>query len=144
MSPVFRNLKTNRGRTPRFYETIAARLGKTRDEAKKGVRKALFDKPWHRNATSAIMDELFPSVACDMRRIKRPDYRRLAHFAQRVESTFMFGRVVPRLMELAPGLFLGTIHDSIMTTAGDEETVRTIMLEEFSRLGVHPTVRFER
>jgi hypothetical protein len=47
-------------------------------------------------------------------------------------------------MELAPNLFLGTIHDSIMTTTGDEETVRGIMLEEFSRLGVHPTVKSER
>jgi len=67
-----------------LYQTVADRLGKTRDE------------PGHRNAVSAVLDQRFPTVMGAMRRIKRPDYRRLAHFAQRIESELMFGRVVPR------------------------------------------------
>ena len=46
----------------------------------------LFDRPAHRNAASMVLEELFPAVMCRMSEIKRPDHRRLAHFAQRVED----------------------------------------------------------
>jgi hypothetical protein len=103
----------------------------------------LFDKPWHRNAVSRILEGLFPKVMADAREIKQPDYRQLAHFAQRVESGFMFGRVVPRIMELRPDLFVSTIHDSILTPAADAGFVRQAMLDEFARLGVRPQVKVE-
>lgn len=78
-----------------------------------------------------------------MRRMKQGNYRRLAHFAQRIESAFMFGRVVPRIMDLRPDLFVSTIHDSILTTAGDAHLVRQVMLDEFARLGLSPQVKVE-
>ena len=115
-----------------LYQTVADRLGKTRDEAKHDVMVMLFGKPWHHNAVSRVLEGLFPTVMRRMAEIKRPDHRRLAHFAQRVESGFMFGRVVPRIMELRPDLFIATIHDSILTTAGDAEFVRQVMLDEFA------------
>jgi len=71
------------------------------------------------------------------------DYRRLAHFAQKIESRFMFGRVVPRLMADRPESFVSTIHDSVLTTAGSGEYVRQVMLDEFAKLGVSPIVRVE-
>jgi len=126
-----------------LYQAVAHRVGKTRDEAKQGVMVVFFDKPGHRNAVSAVLDELFPTVMGAMRDIKRPDYRRLAHFAQRIESAFMFGRVVPRIMELRPDLFIATIHDSILTTAGDAEFVRKAMRDEFAQLGLSPQVKVE-
>jgi hypothetical protein len=126
-----------------LYQTVADRLGMTRDQAKRRVMVVLFDKPWHRNKVSEVMQGLFPTVMQDMREIKRPDHRRLAHFAQRIESAFMFGRVVPRIMELRPNLFISTIHDSILTTAGDADLVRQVMLDEFERLGVSPQVKVE-
>lgn len=126
-----------------LYQAVADRLGKTRDEAKKKIMAVFFDKPWHHNAVSRVLDELFPTVMEAMREIKRPDYKCLAHFAQGVESAFMFGRVVPRIMEERPDLFISTIHDSILTTSGDEEFVRGVMLEEFARLGLSPQVNAE-
>jgi hypothetical protein len=127
----------------RLYQTLADRLGKTRDEAKHDIMVVFYDEPWHRNKAAAALDELFPAVMRDIRQLKRGDYRRLAHFAQRIESRFMFGRVVPRLMELRPDLFVATIHDSILTTAGDAEFVRQVMLDEFARLGLKPQVKVE-
>jgi hypothetical protein len=103
----------------------------------------LFDRPWHRNITAAALDALFPSVMAEARKIKTPDHRRLAHFAQRVESGFMFGRVVPRIMVERQGLFVATIHDSILTPISEVEYVRGIMLDEFRRLGVTPQVKVE-
>jgi hypothetical protein len=76
-------------------------------------------------------------------RMKQGDYRRLVHFAQRIESTFMFARVRPRIMEFRPNLFVSTIHDSILTTDGDEEFVRPVMLDEFAHLGLSPQVKVE-
>ena len=99
-----------------LYQTVADRLGRTRDEAKKAVMVVFFDKPWHRNRLSAALDEMFPSVIEVMRKVKQQDHRRLAHWAQRIESEFMFGRVVPRIMAERPDLFVATIHDSILTT----------------------------
>lgn len=86
-----------------LYQAVADRLDKTRDEAKRAIMVAFFDRPWHHNAVSAVLDQLFPTVMEAMRRNKRHNYRRLAHFAQPIESGFMFGRVVPRIMDLRPG-----------------------------------------
>jgi hypothetical protein len=126
-----------------LYQAVADRLGRTRDKAKKGVMVAFFDKPGHPNAVAAVLDQLFPAVMEAMRRMKQGDYRRLAHFAQRIESAFMFGRVVPRIMDLRPDLFVATIHDSILTTAGDADLVRQVMLDEFAQLGLSPQVKIE-
>jgi hypothetical protein len=126
-----------------LYQTLADRLGKTRDEAKKAIMVVFFDKPSHRNAVSVVLEDLFPTVMQTMRRIKGRDYRHLAHLAQRIESAFMFGRVVPRIMGLRPGLFVATIHDSILTTAADGPFVREVMRDEFARLGLSPQVKLE-
>lgn len=126
-----------------LYQAVADRLGKTRDDAKHGIMVAFFDKPGHPNAVAKALDQLFPAVMQAMRRMKQGNHRRLAHFAQRNESAFMFGRVVPRIMELRPDLFVSTIHDSILTTAGDAEFVRQVMLDEFAQLGLSPQVKIE-
>jgi hypothetical protein len=126
-----------------LYQAVADRLGKTREEAKRSVMVAFYDRPSHCNAVSVVLTELFPSVMQAMRRIKRGDYRRLAHIAQRIESAFMFGRVVPRIMELRPDLFITTIHDSILTPVGEADFVRQVMLDEFARLGLSPQVKVE-
>jgi len=126
-----------------LYQAVADRLGKTRDGVKKQIVTVFFDKPWRRNAVSDALDELFPTVMKTMRRIKQPDHRRLAHIAQKIESSFIFGRVVPRIMEERPELFIATIHDSILTTCGNEEYVRGVMVDEFAQLGLRPQVRVE-
>jgi hypothetical protein len=79
-----------------------------------------------------------------IRRVKRGNHCRLAHLGQRAESDFIFGRVVSRLLRERPELFIATIHDSVLTTVGDEQYVRGVMLEEFRTLGIEPTVRVEK
>jgi hypothetical protein len=111
---------------------------------KQRILATLYDRDCHRNVIYNVMDEAFPTLMARIREMKREDYRRPAHLAQRTESAFIFGRVVSRLLREHPDLFITTIHDSIMTTAGDEEVVRGVMLDEFAQLGVHPTVRIER
>ena len=78
-----------------------------------------------------------------IRGVKQHDYRQLARLAQRTESDFIFGRAVSRVLRERPDLFIATIHDSVMTMIGNEEYVRDVMLTEFRKLGVEPTVRIE-
>jgi hypothetical protein len=55
----------------------------------------------------------------------------------------MIDRIARRILAEMPGTFVGTIHDSILTTPDHAEAVRAIMVEEFGRLGLHPTIRLE-
>jgi len=43
-----------------------------------------------------------------------------------------------------PDIPLITIHDSILTTNGNEDIVRSVMQEEFKRLGVSSSLKEER
>lgn len=126
-----------------LYQAVADRLGKPREEVKQRIMVVFYGKPSLRTPVSKVLDELFPSMMHALRSAKQEDHRRLAHHAQRLESGFMFGRVVPRIMELRPDLFIATIHDSILTTAKDAKFVRKMMLAEFARLGLKPQVRVE-
>jgi len=134
-----------------LYLAVADRLGLTgddgkdpRDEAKKRVFVVFFDKPWHRNRTYRVLAELFPSVIRSIGEMKGGDHRRLAHFAQRIESAFMYGQVVPRIIRERPGLFISTIHDSVLTPVVEERYVQDVMRSEFAKLGVSPQVKIER
>jgi hypothetical protein len=126
-----------------LYQAVANQLGSTRDKTKNRVMVALYAKPSLRTPVRTVLERLFPSVMQAMRRIKTPNHRRLAHFAQRIESQFMFGRVMSRIMEERPDLFVSTIHDSILTTDGDADFVRQVMLDEFTRMGLSPQVNIE-
>lgn len=105
--------------------------------------QALYDKPHHRNRVHDVLEARFPFVMDFLERAKRDDFRRLAHAAQRIESQFIFERVIPRVMAERPDLFVSTIHDSVLTTVGNEGHIRQIMLDEFARLGMEPQVRIE-
>ncbi len=126
-----------------FYHFVASRRGVNRDEAKALVLQAFFDKPQHRSKTVKILEERFPAIMRGMQGMKRGDYRRFAHFAQRIESRFMFGRVVRRVMTVRPDLPIATIHDSILTTADDGLFIKREMLREFTQLGLSPDVKVE-
>jgi len=129
-----------------LYDLIASQLNPRpdRDTLKRRVLAALYDRDSHRNKVYDALAASFPGVMAALREVKRANFRRAAHLGQRTESDFIIGRCVGRLAREHPGLFVTTIHDSIMTTEGDEETVRGVMLEEFARLGVQPRVKVER
>ena len=85
----------------------------------------------------------FPTVYRAICELKRKDYRRMAYLLQAHESKLMIDIVARRILAEMPGTFVGTIHDSIMTTPDRAEAVRAIMVEEFGRFGLKPTIRHE-
>ena len=128
-----------------LYQFVHDRLDNQRSftETKKRVLATLYDLDSHRNAIYRILGGHFPSLMEFIRQAKRDNHKHFARLAQRTESDFMFGQVVPRLMREQPDMFVGTIHDSVLAPALEAEYVRGVMMSEFGRLGVTPRVRIE-
>jgi hypothetical protein len=85
----------------------------------------------------------FPTVFKAINDLKRKDHRKLAYLLQAHESKIMIDIICRRILEELPGTFIATIHDSIMTTPDKADEVRVIMLREFQRFGLNPTIRLE-
>lgn len=72
----------------------------------------------------------FPNVYEVFRLIKKNNHRALAHLLQRIESKIMIEEVASRIAKERPNLPFFTIHDSILTTKGNEQYVSKIIKEE--------------
>lgn len=72
----------------------------------------------------------FPKTYEVFRLIKLRNHAALAHILQRIESMVMIQNVVVRISRERPELPIFTIHDSIVTTVGNEEYVSTVIKEE--------------
>jgi folylpolyglutamate synthase/dihydropteroate synthase len=62
--------------------------------------------------------------------IKRKDHRALSHILQRIESEIMIQNVCKRISSEHPTLPIFTIHDSVLTTDGNQEYIAKIIKEE--------------
>jgi len=62
--------------------------------------------------------------------IKRKNHRALSHILQRIESEIMIQNVCKRISIEHPTLPIFTIHDSVLTTDGNQEYVAKIIKEE--------------
>ena len=87
--------------------------------------------------------ELFPNVAAVIQELKRKDYRFLPCLMQNLESHFIINMVCGRLMTELPQAPVFTIHDSILTTRRYVDRVEATLREEFTRLGLSPTLHSE-
>lgn len=74
---------------------------------------------------------------------KKHGYKDLACQMQKAESKLVIEGVCGRLMREHPDCPLVTIHDAILTTPEWVDEVRRTMLEEFAKIGIHPTLRVE-
>ena len=62
--------------------------------------------------------------------IKRKNHKALSHILQRIESEIMIQNVCIRISSEHPTLPIFTIHDSVLTTDGNQEYVAKIIKEE--------------
>ena len=85
----------------------------------------------------------FPTVYKAINDLKQKDYRQLAYLLQAHESKIMLDVICRNILAEMPGTFVGTIHDSILTTPDKADEVRTIMVREFRRFGLNPTIKLE-
>lgn len=92
-------------------------------------------------ATKRIFKQHFPNVYDLFATIKQRDKRHLSWILQRIESMAMLEVITKKIATERPELPLFTIHDSIMTTEGNEGYVAEILESELTTLiGYAPTV----
>ncbi|WP_333800408.1 hypothetical protein [Phnomibacter sp.] len=103
-------------------------------QAKLFFLKTLFSSPrWGVNnleSGKAIMSKMFPSIfqVIEMSKMMYKNY--LACLLQSMESNIILHRVATRIAWERPNLPLFTIHDSIVTTLGNQDYVNNVLLEE--------------
>ncbi len=78
--------------------------------------------------------KLFPRTYEIFRLLKLCDYTALSRILQRIESNVIIQNVVPRISHERPNLPIFTIHDSIVTTVGNEHYISDIIQQEIFRI----------
>lgn len=91
-----------------------------------------------------LFKEIFPTVYDVFAHVKRNKSETLAILLQTIESKLILDRIAKRISKERPNLPIFTIHDSIATTKGNEEYVKSVMLKEADDLlGFVPKVSIE-
>lgn len=91
-----------------------------------------------------VFRDRFPTVYMILACIKRGDKPSLPKLLQRIESHIVLDRICKRIASERPHLPIFTIHDSVITTEGNEDFVYSIMMEELTKgIGNKPTLKIE-
>lgn len=89
--------------------------------------------------------KIFPDVYRVFSIIKRKNHRALSHILQRIESEIMIQKVSQRISIENPTLPIFTIHDSIVTTDGNQDYVSRVIEEEaYNLTGLKISLGIER
>jgi hypothetical protein len=140
------------GRLYEYLETAFKRdlkmVDVTRNSAKIAVLQAFFSDNRFIGTEDAKLKrcfkDLFPSVYSVYATIKRKDKKLLALLLQNIESYFIIDVITKRIAKEYPNLPIFTIHDSIVTTVGNEALVAQIMKEELEQgVGKAPSLKYE-
>ncbi|MBF2707738.1 hypothetical protein [Flavobacterium soyangense] len=123
-------------------------LNVTRNTAKIAVLQAFFSDNrfigTKQAAPKKLFSKLFPSVYKVYAAIKRKDKTLLAILLQNIESHFIVEVIARRIAKEYPKLPIFTIHDSIVTTVGNEQLVIDIMNDELTKgVGKAPKLKLE-
>ncbi len=126
-----------------LYESLM-RPGDERDRIKTGFLTAMYGKNRWRDRIKDRLTEGYPSVAFMLASLKKRNHRHAAHVIQNAEATIFVHGIADRIRRERPDYPIFTIHDSVLTMPDNVDYVRTVTMDEFSKLNVHPTLHEER
>jgi hypothetical protein len=113
-----------------------------RDLAKSIVFAVFFSSVKRDTPEKQLFRKLFPNVMRVFDVIKADDHSRLACELQRLEASVILDEATKQIAKIVPEIPLYTIHDSIVTTVGNEQLVTEIMSESFfKRIGYPPMLQ---
>ena len=118
-----------------FYKHLSKISGnKNVKEVKKNVFEIFFGHN-NQNSTSRLFSGFFPSIFNFLRVIKRErgDYRWVSHQLQRLESDFIFNKVIKKIYSRDPNIKLFTVHDSIFCRKDRFGFVDSIFISEIKK-----------
>jgi hypothetical protein len=127
-----------------LYEHVAHHAKTTRAKVKKAItQRALFsenDAACQRSKIMRTFDRHFPEVADYLHRAKdcRDGGSRLAKQLQFAEADFIIDRVCGRLRREDNTKFVTPIHDSLVFLPKDADYIKSVMEDEFTKLGICP------
>ncbi len=97
------------------------------------------------NQSMVIFKEYFPDVYEIYRSIKQNEHRTLACLLQNLEAKLVLNTACKIISQLKPEMPLFTLHDSIITTSGNEQLVYEVLYDVLlNAIGIPPTLKFER
>ncbi len=126
-----------------FYESFM-KPGDDRNETKvKFYREVLFGRNKKKSLLRDRFDAKYPSMANVLAYLKKKEYKKSAWIFQNYEATLFIHAIVGRIRTELPQANIFTIHDSVLTTRNFVAPIKKIIMQEFAKLGVHPTLKEE-
>jgi hypothetical protein len=120
-----------------FYEYIISKFSSlTRKDAKLLTYKVLFGHNGINSTDNKIFESLFPKVynfIIDYKSINE-DYKSLSHVLQKMESDFIYGKVVKEIYAKIKNINLITIHDSIIYPIKYDNEIKEIFNRHKSKI----------
>ncbi len=108
------------------------------------VMLILFSSNAYNSSVKTLFKQTFPTVHELIKVIKTPHKKTLPILLQRLESHLVLYRISSQIAKDHPYLPISTIHDSIVTTMGNETIVQQRMEEELTRIvGLPPNLKIE-
>lgn len=130
-----------------FIEEYAKREGKTltRDRAKKIMFEIFFSQnSILLSPKKRLFKELFPNIFQLFKKIKSKSHNTLAILLQNIESQCFLHQACAKIATDHPEIPIFTIHDSIVTTVGNEYIVQKVMQNVLTNItGLTPTLKIE-
>lgn len=136
-----------------FDKSQSIDLGTSEQEKRVNVKRMVltvlfdFDNKFYNKAENSAYQAFkkeFPTVSKVFRHIKEGGYRSLAKILQKIESFLILSVICKRISKETPHIPIFTIHDSIVTTKGNEEYVQSVMKEELEKgIGIAPKFSIE-
>lgn len=123
-----------------LYDHLANRIGVLRETAKSEMMLLFFAKNKYRSPLKRLFEAEFPSMAEYIVKMKEKDHTRVARQMQLAERKFVIDNVCAELNRRQKGIFITTIHDSVLARKEDCDLVLNVFREQFRRLGVNPTL----
>ncbi len=93
---------------------------------------------------SLMFQELFPTIWNYIWTSKVADFKQLAADMTKVEADLMINGVCLRLIQEHPDVWFTPIHDAIATTEEHVELVREIIMQEFAKINLKPTLKIDK
>lgn len=119
-----------------LYDDIIANTKKSRKEAKEMIYKVLFGANGEHKKESRIFQKLYPSVYEYIVEYKeqKKNYKELSYKLMKMESDFIYNKVVGEIIEKFPKLVFFTVHDSIIFPESHKIQIKEIFDKHLQNL----------
>lgn len=103
--------------------------------------RIFFNEEYYKeNTYQKLFKKRFPSIATCIKDIKKNNYKDVARKLQEIEADLIINKISTRL--IAEGITdFFTIHDSISVLNKDKKRTKQIMMEEFGKVNLRPTIK---